>query len=142
MMSPLTLKLLLLDPKPNSDPELENKLIARFCYLTSTKFVHSWVSQTKSNKSKQRLTQKNKVFKALRVFNRSWPFLTCPVLTFPDLSFPFLSCPYLPITTSSREISVVEFRWFIFPYHEIGILTRRPGGEGGKAMSSREDYLV
>ena len=46
------------------------------------------------------------------------------------------------ITTSSREISVVGVEWYIFPYHEIGILTGRPGGEGGKAMSSREDYLV
>ena len=49
------------------------------------------------------------------------------------------------ITTSSREISVVEVRWFIFPYHEIGILTRRRGGEGGEVMSSSEpceDYLV
>ena len=46
------------------------------------------------------------------------------------------------ITTSSREISVVGVEWYIFPYHEIGILTGRLGGEGGKAMSSREDYLV
>ena len=43
------------------------------------------------------------------------------------------------LTTSSKIILVVEVDWCIFPYHEIGILTGRPGGEGGKAMSSCED---
>ena len=47
--------------------------------------------------------------------------------------------PVFSISTSSREISVVQVDWCIFPYHEIGILTGRQGGEGGKAMSSRED---
>ena len=46
------------------------------------------------------------------------------------------------ITTSSRKISVIVVDWCIFPYHEIGILTGRPGGEGGKAMSTCEDQLV
>ena len=31
-MSPLALKLLVLQPKQNSDPKLENQLISRFCY--------------------------------------------------------------------------------------------------------------
>ena len=49
-------------------------------------------------------------------------------------------CRVLTITTS-KEISVEVVDWSIFPYHEIGILTGRPGGEGGKAMSSCEDKI-
>ena len=49
------------------------------------------------------------------------------------------------ITTSSREISLVCLELFIFPYHEIDILTWRRGGEGGKVMSDSvlcEDLLL
>ena len=35
----------------------------------------------------------------------------------------------MSITTSSREISVVWIELCIFPYHEIGLLTWRRGGE-------------
>ena len=50
-----------------------------------------------------------------------------------------------PITTNSREILLVCLELFIFPYHEIDILTRRRGGEGGEVMSDSvlcEDLLV
>ena len=51
----------------------------------------------------------------------------------------------LPITTSSREIVLVILELFIFPYHEIDILTWRRGGEGGEVMRDSvlcEDLLV
>ena len=49
------------------------------------------------------------------------------------------------ITTNSREILLVCLELFIFPYHEIDILTWRRGGEGGKVMRDSvlcEDLLV
>ena len=49
------------------------------------------------------------------------------------------------ITTNSREILLVCLELFIFPYHEIDILTWRRGGEGGKVMSDSvlcEDLLL
>ena len=52
---------------------------------------------------------------------------------------------YRIITTSSREILLVCLELFIFPYHEIDILTWRRGGEGGEVMSDSvlcEDLLV
>ena len=56
-----------------------------------------------------------------------------------------IPCAIIIITTSSREISLVCLELFIFPYHEIDILTWRRGGEGGKVMRDSvlcEDLLV
>ena len=46
------------------------------------------------------------------------------------------------ITTSSREISLVCLELFIFPYHEINILTWRRGGEGGEVLSESVPLIV